>query len=1798
MPEAANLALFPDNANPSAPISVIEGAVSHEQSTAKASDTITATHLVVIDRDVENHAAIKAAIESRTDGVWTVHVLDNSHDPIGSISTLLNSHSNIDALHLITHGQDGELSFSGRTIDNMSLLQQADDVSIWNQSLSKGADILVYGCDIAASDTGKAMVDSLAHLTGANVAASDDATGHTIDNADWMLEYHVGTVDSASVFMDAVQDELVSTLGDYFVTTTNETGPGSLSQAISDINGDPGGGTITFQVGGTFTLNSLLPAIREPVVIDATQVSGYAGTPLVFLRGESAPGPAFEFTGNSDGSMLQGVAITGFNGVGILIDNVDGVTIEANYIGTTGVIDSGVANNSIQINSSNNTTIKDNLIAAGNRDGVYMIDSSQSSITDNVFRDLGDEGIQVAGTTSVDNSFLRNVFIDIFSQEIDLGNAGRTANDLGVQDADLGSNNLQNYPVLHNAFTNENDTISVSFSLDSAASTDFRIEFYSSVDPFSVERFIGYVDVTTSASGIVNQTVSFTEDVATNDFVFATATEILAADTYGSTSEFSFPEFIFFNPNTAPTISNADAQSSDENQAVVTTVTAIDPDPDTLTFSIIGGNDAALFNIGASSGVLSFISAPDKESPTDRTYEVEVQVSDGIATDSKTFNVDINDINEFSVTIPVDQNATANEVTENAAIGVSTGLRISANDADISDSVTYSLTYNAGGRFSIDASGNIRVAAALDAETASNHAVVVRASSTDGSFEENTFIIDILDLNESPLGAVSDSNALANAVNENATIGTEVGLTANAIDPDRDDQVSYVLTDDAGGLFSIDSDTGVVTVAGTLDAEMASSHTITVQASSTRSGTTTTDFIINITDINESGVTVPVDQNTSADQVAENAAVGELVGITALAADSDTTDTVSYSLANDAGGRFSIDSNGIVRVAAPLDAESASSHQITIQATSSDGSTATRDIVIAIVDVDESPISTISDIDTANNAIVENSPVGSTVGIQASATDTDISDIVQYSLTENAGGRFSIDSNTGVVTLVGSVDAETSETHTITVQATSSNSGISQTSFVITVTDFNEFNVTAPVDINALANNIDENSPLGSFVGIQASAVDFDVSDTVSYSLTGGNGLFAIDSIGRIFVAGELDAEISNQHTVVVAARSSDGSVMTTTFDIQVNNLDDQAPAVTASQILTLTENVDGPLLIGTLDANDADTGTALGDWRIESGNEDNLFELDPNNGNLYLTAGSSANFEARSEFSLGVSVSDGMNRSSSEQVLIRIIDVNEAPFLGSVNITTNEDLPLSLTISSTLIDNSHDPEGDELSLSSFAQGQHGTVHDNGNGELIYTPEPNFHGTDRFEYTLIDGDGHASVGHVDITVIAINDAPDIVVASTITVNENSDTVNANIQASDIDGDTLRFSLSGDDAARFTIDEQSGDIRFREVADFELPADSNTDNVYKLAVVVSDAEGESRSDTISIAVQDANDLHAATADSIHVIENMAGILGVIAVQDQDVGDTHTFEIIESDAGHALQIDELGQIEQIESLSAGDYYLDVAVRDQTGSEVVLRLDFRVETRIGIDLGAANPVTGAGNNGIEGSPGTGTGTQSTSPSAATGKPTANGTSDNIYGPNGGDRVPIHSPGSGTMNTAQSNEQSTVPTSVVDVRSALDEAFSEANLVAGGSLNRIPHASSDRSIAYSDSTSGGRQLTLNLLLQAAAENEISIDSLSASFDTPFSEFDLSPQLLNAIQRLNQNLEDQLEQSTRMKELVVSSVTVVTGSLSVGLLTWLLKSGSLMATALTTSPLWRAIDPIPVLANREREERRNDKSR
>ncbi len=171
----------------------------------------------------------------------------------------------------------------------------------------------------------------------------------------------------------------------------------------------------------------------------------------------------------------------------------------------------------------------------------------------------------------------------------------------------------------------------------------------------------------------------------------------------------------------------------------------------------------------------------------------------------------------------------------------------------------------------------VTVAGAINRESdGPSRTITVRATSADGSFTDQNYTIAINDVDEFNVGPVTDTNAAADEVSENATIGTVVGITASASDADSTtNAITYSLFDNDGGRFTIDATTGVVTVAGAINRESdGPSRTITVRATSADGSFTDQNYTIAINDVDEFNVGPVTDTNAAADAVSENATVG------------------------------------------------------------------------------------------------------------------------------------------------------------------------------------------------------------------------------------------------------------------------------------------------------------------------------------------------------------------------------------------------------------------------------------------------------------------------------------------------------------------------------------------------------------------------------------------------------------------------------------------------------------------------------------------------------------------------------------------------------------------------------------------------------------------------------------------------------------------------------------------------------------------------------------------------------------
>ena len=619
-----------------------------------AYDTSTARQeILFLSPSVRDYQDLLDGISSNVE----VFVLDPTRDGVAQMAEVLAGRTGVDAIHLIGDGTEAEMHLGASFLTQESIsTTYAHQFQQIGQSLSQNADLLIYGCNFGRGEGGQGAIQTLAALTGADVVASTDRTGHVSEYADWQLEVHTGLIETSIVIGESTQAAWNHALATYTVTNTNDSGANSLRQAILDANGNAGADTIAFNINGggleRIRPNSALPTITGMVTIDGWSQPGFAGTPLIELRGDNAGASVdgLTFSSTSDGSVVRGLVIFDYTRDGIVIQSgADNITIVGNWIGTTGtgttgdgngddgidiagsgaivggtgandrnvitnnsdegitIVGSGVTghliqgnyigvdpdgatgngntdvglaiisgtgntiggttaaarnvisknNEGMEINTSNNVVQGNNIgtdvtgtLNRGNRigSGVQVQGSSTNNLiggtavgASNLIAFNAGNGVDIVNGTG--HAVLGNQIHSNTLLGINLGAAGVTANDVG--DGDAGANNLQNFPVLTSAQVVSSTQLTVVGTLNSTASSQFRIEFFSSAAQDGTgfgegQTYLGFVNVTTNGSGNASFNTTLTATVSAGSYISATATKSdVTFTTFTDTSEFA-----------------------------------------------------------------------------------------------------------------------------------------------------------------------------------------------------------------------------------------------------------------------------------------------------------------------------------------------------------------------------------------------------------------------------------------------------------------------------------------------------------------------------------------------------------------------------------------------------------------------------------------------------------------------------------------------------------------------------------------------------------------------------------------------------------------------------------------------------------------------------------------------------------------------------------------------------------------------------------------------------------------------------------------------------------------------------------------------------------------------------------------------------------------------------------------------------------------------------------------------------------------------------------------------------------
>ncbi|MDB9861840.1 cadherin domain-containing protein [Litorivicinus sp.] len=587
----------------------------------------------------------------------------------------------------------------------------------------------------------------------------------------------------------------------------------------------------------------------------------------------------------------------------------------------------------------------------------------------------------------------------------------------------------------------------------------------------------------------------------------------------------------------------------------------------------------------------------------------------------------------------------------------------------------------------------------------------------------------------------------------------------------------------------------------------------------------------------------------------------------AAASDADLDDTLTYSLSEENSSGLNIDPvTGELSLTVSPNFETDDQRVITVIVTDSGSLTDTIDVTLNIVDANESPEFSSWSVDAT---VAENSPSGTLLNYTPSVTDED-GDALSYSLDatwapESAkygldADLLSIDASTGVVTINRPLNHETINTFSFGVYV-SDGELTNWQSVQVDVTDVNDSpafylsgsSTLAPSAVTlSVAENTAVNTP--NLYSVRAWDVE---GDLLSYSLTGIDAsLFSIDSDSLIYMPDEVsiffaltaaDYETKSQYEFTIVA--SDG-LLTESHDISLNITDVNESPVFASSVDTVSVDENSPrsTVIYSAFASDVDEDSLS--YSI-SGTDSSYLSINASTGTVKLRA--SPNYEAKDQYQFTVTASDG-SLTDTVDVTLNITDVNDLPvFASSVDtISVDENSPRSTVIYSAF---ASDVDEDSLSYSISGTDSSYLSINASTGTVKLRASPNYEAKDQYQFTVTASDGSLT-DTVDVTlnITDVNDLP--VFASsvdTISVDENSprSTVIYSASATDEDGDTLSYSLSGTDSSSLTIDASTGAVKLKASADYE------TKDAYEFTVTAWDGSLTSSLDVI-LDITDMND----------------------------------------------------------------------------------------------------------------------------------------------------------------------------------------------------------------------------------------------------------------------------------------------------------------------------------------------------
>ncbi|KQO16913.1 DUF4347 domain-containing protein [Acidovorax sp. Leaf78] len=286
-----------------------------------------ATELVVIDGSVADKATLYRGLKP---GVVAVEI-DPALPGLPQLADALRGHRNLAAIHVVSHASAGVLLLGNSRITPENAHEELAALSALREAVRPGADLLFYGCDLAASSEGSALLDIVRQQTGLDVAASSNPTGSLALGGDWDLEVVRGSIETTVAFSDkALKDfshVLVASSGTKTFSsgwTDNNT---SLNSTDFIVTGKDSGGSLITNI-------SIYVGPPNPAYLQTGYNATTTGT-YFQVAADGVNTGAFELTGLVAGEYGTGPTAGQFTNVHIVGIKPDNTTVTSTSINGT-----------------------------------------------------------------------------------------------------------------------------------------------------------------------------------------------------------------------------------------------------------------------------------------------------------------------------------------------------------------------------------------------------------------------------------------------------------------------------------------------------------------------------------------------------------------------------------------------------------------------------------------------------------------------------------------------------------------------------------------------------------------------------------------------------------------------------------------------------------------------------------------------------------------------------------------------------------------------------------------------------------------------------------------------------------------------------------------------------------------------------------------------------------------------------------------------------------------------------------------------------------------------------------------------------------------------------------------------------------------------------------------------------------------------------------------------------------------------------------------------------------------------